>query len=1261
MRNFGKTTSAFATYWKEWRRSHDQFMVIRKLQPSQHHFSTEVFKMVSKEKPDLKQICNKHQKTVGQQEISQEFISDNIRVNPIGIQMLSEGLHKQIFKKNVTTSDAENIKKCIEHLKKHGLWGKEMTVQPNVNFALPTFYGNNIDEHFQHLGNRVSMDYKKLLNDLTNVEIPKIPEKWEFTAGWTRYAVNGNAEKVDYPSEPVLVFDVEVCLQEGNFPTLATAASPQAWYSWCSEQLIQEQFSWDKEVTLNDLIPLETLPGQVEPSDGQPWQPRLVIGHNVGYDRTYIKEQYFLKYSWCSEQLIQEQFSWDKEVTLNDLIPLETLPGQVEPSDGQPWQPRLVIGHNVGYDRTYIKEQYFLKGTKLRFVDTLSLHMCVSGLTGLQRALSVAYKSNNKEREKQEELILKGPPAQMWQDISSLNNLVDVYSLYCGGARLDKSARDIFVTGSLNDVRQNFQELVHYCAQDVKATYAILQKLLPLFFERFPHPVTFAGMLEMSTAYLPVNKNWQRYLRNSEDIYHDLQKELKLSLMHLANDACSLLHDQKYKNDPWLWDLDWTTQEMKCKKQVTRKRNTKEQERKDKVSNDVKLVDAFKPESVKNYSMCAQDDEDLDEDLRKVFETVDNLYKTQPFLPGYPSWYRDLSVKRKEGNKDDSNEDEWEPGPTLISTQMRTVPKLMRLTWDGYPLHYDTKHGWGYLVPNKPPDADTGNVEEETSKNLLRLCPHLDVEKKEETVSVVQEAWKNLQNIPENSFEINEQWKAVLGNKKKTRKAAHERTLGHHGNGPFNDVNIRGCWFFKLPHKDGLHKRVGNPLAKDFLSKVEDGTLRALGGGQAEQALRLSKMVSYWKNARDRILSQMVVWMNRNELPAAVTSNSCYDEDFLYGAILPRVIPAGTVTRRAVEPTWLTASNAYIDRVGSELKAMVQAPPGYHFVGADVDSQELWIAAILGDSHFAGLHGCTAFGWMTLQGKKSEGTDMHSKVAASVGVSRDHAKVINYGRIYGAGRPFAERLLMQFNHRLSMKEAKDKARKMYAETKGVRRYLLEDYGEYEVILQSRDDETSPKIWVGGSESHMFNKLEEIAQSPQPQTPVLNCQISRALEPQTVKSNFMTSRINWVVQSSAVDYLHLILVSMRYLFEDFNIDGRFTISIHDEVRYLVKSEDRYRAALALQVSNLLTRSMFAFKLKMDDLPQSVAFFSSVDVDSVLRKEVNMDCITPSNPHGLKKGYDIPPGESLDIYEIIKQTNGSLQKTVVDAVSESILHV
>lgn len=100
----------------------------------------------------------------------------------------------------------------------------------------------------------------------------------------------------------------------------------------------------------------------------------------------------------------------------------------------------------------------------------------------------------------------------------------------------------------------------------------------------------------------------------------------------------------------------------------------------------------------------------------------------------------------------------------------------------------------------------------------------------------------------------------------------------HHGNGPYNDVNIPGCWFFKLPHKvkkrfyfllsvrpfffltfcfwlqDGNHNNVGSPFSKDFLVKMEDGTLRAgRGGTNAARALEINKMMSFWRNAHKRI------------------------------------------------------------------------------------------------------------------------------------------------------------------------------------------------------------------------------------------------------------------------------------------------------------------------------------------------------------------------------------------------------------------------
>eukprot|EP00795_Rhopilema_esculentum_P006483 gene6483-11937_t len=45
---------------------------------------------------------------------------------------------------------------------------------------------------------------------------------------------------------------------------------------------------------------------------------------------------------------------------------------------------------------------------------------------------------------------------------------------------------------------------------------------------------------------------------------------------------------------------------------------------------------------------------------------------------------------------------------------------------------------------------------------------------------------------------------------------------------------------------------------------------------------------------------------------------------------------------------------------------------------------------------------------------------------------------------------------------------------------------------------------------------------------------------------------------------------------------------------------------------------------------EDTARSVAFFSAIDIDKVIRKEVTMDCKTPSNPQGLQIGHGIPPG-------------------------------
>ena len=77
---------------------------------------------------------------------------------------------------------------------------------------------------------------------------------------------------------------------------------------------------------------------------------------------------------------------------------------------------------------------------------------------------------------------------------------------------------------------------------------------------------------------------------------------------------------------------------------------------------------------------------------------------------------------------------------------------------------------------------------------------------------------------------------------------------------------------------------------------------------------------------------------------------------------------------------------------------------------------------------------------MTLQGRKADGTDVHSVTAKTIGISRDQAKVLNYGRIYGAGKPFIELLLRKFNPSLTPSEVQQKAETLYTATKGIRMY-----------------------------------------------------------------------------------------------------------------------------------------------------------------------------------------------------------------------------
>lgn len=116
-------------------------------------------------------------------------------------------------------------------------------------------------------------------------------------------------------------------------------------------------------------------------------------------------------------------------------------------------------------------------------------------------------------------------------------------------------------------------------------------------------------------------------------------------------------------------------------------------------------------------------------------------------------------------------------------------------------------------------------------------------------------------------------------------------------------------------------------------------------------------------------------------------------------------------------------------------------------------------------------------------------------------------KIFNYGRIYGAGKSFAEKLLLQFNPNLTEEEAKLKAQTMFDKTKG--RKAKKQLPRFQKVVGDKSPGSKIIVsnlkqkWDGGTESEMFNKLEEIAKQSKPETPVLNASITESLEPSKV--------------------------------------------------------------------------------------------------------------------------------------------------------------
>ena len=451
-----------------------------------------------------------------------------VKRNELGVQLLSRKLHAQLFPNvNFPRPDPSYIRIARDHLEMHDLDPSQASVLPDTAFALPPLQGSTIAEHFHRIGHRTAQPWLALSTSFASTSLPPKPEQWDTQqSGWTKYHYRPDgssfSEHVPYPSleDDALVLDVETMPNYHPYAVLACAASRTAWYAWVSPWLLGES------------------------DDPQ------------------------------------------------QLIPF-----------GSPVHPRIVVGHNVSYDRARVLEEYALGRTGTRFVDTMALHVAVRGISSHQRPAWIRHRrTQQKARERREEAVeaVEGllrdveqrheseenvarreelrrirlemeeslpqlqadadpdsAEAKRWEDLTSANSLADVARLHCG-IHMDKEVRNDFMTHKPPEIVDNLHDYMDYCATDVHVTHAVFSNVLPAFLDACPSPVSFSGVLTMGSSFLPVNETWEQYLVEAERVYRELEAKVKTRLVELAEDARGMMNDGEWKEDVWLSQLDWT-------------------------------------------------------------------------------------------------------------------------------------------------------------------------------------------------------------------------------------------------------------------------------------------------------------------------------------------------------------------------------------------------------------------------------------------------------------------------------------------------------------------------------------------------------------------------------------------------------------------------------------------------------------------------------------------------------------------------------
>ncbi|CBA17726.1 putative mitochondrial DNA polymerase gamma homologue [Acaryochloris phage A-HIS1] len=395
--------------------------------------------------------------------------------NIVGLPMIPTALHEKLFYERPTVKRTV-LGSVTSALREHGY---EIPLDvpkntPNVAPIIPDLLADTIEEHFELMADHVLGDFEKLLDNFRKADQPSPPTDFIISPRWTRYPHNGETPmSVDYPYETVNVFDTETFVKAGSFPIMAATVTASAWYIWLHPCLCSDAV--------------------------KTFEPEMI------------------------------SFGFGK----------------------------IIIGHNISYDRIRILEEYTNVNTRNRFLCTMSMHTCVAGLSAEQRD---TYAMFSKRRNR---------PA--WYSAGSPKNLIDCYNFHLFGdvnskhpnaaKKSDKKTRDIFVEAvSHKAIKRQLHECVSYMLTDVYRTLLLTKALYPKYRLSCPSKVTLAAALLMGSSILTAHPQWESWAHRTDLLHSQITKEIEDSLNEIAAVELS-----KFERDPesvtsnvWLSNLDWT-------------------------------------------------------------------------------------------------------------------------------------------------------------------------------------------------------------------------------------------------------------------------------------------------------------------------------------------------------------------------------------------------------------------------------------------------------------------------------------------------------------------------------------------------------------------------------------------------------------------------------------------------------------------------------------------------------------------------------